>query len=218
MSKHLKRYAAPRSWTLLRKERMFVQKPLPGRHLLEGSMPLSLILKNMGFASTQRDVKKALQRTEVLVDGKRTKEPATGLGFMDTLTLKSTGDSYRVTIDTKGRLQLNRIDKPDNTKTCRIEGKSVLKKGKIQLNLSGSRNMIVEKESYSVGDSIVISIPAQKIVKHLKLDKGAKIFLVSGAHKGTEGVIDEIAAGKVIYHDSQGNKIDTPKNAVFVIP
>jgi small subunit ribosomal protein S4e len=154
----------------------------------------------------------------VLVDGKRTKEPATGLGFMDTLTLKSTGDSYRVTIDTKGRLQLNRIDKPDNTKTCRIEGKSVLKKGKIQLNLSGSRNMIVEKESYSVGDSIVISIPAQKIVKHLKLDKGAKIFLVSGAHKGTEGVIDEIAAGKVIYHDSQGNKIDTPKNAVFVIP
>ena len=218
MARHLKRYAAPRSWTLLRKERVYVQSPLPGKHSFEGSMPLSLVLKNMGFAVTQRDVKKALQKTEILVDGKRVKEPATGIGFMDLLAFKATGESYRVTIDSKGRLQFTKLAKPEHTKVCRIEGKTVIKKGKIQLNLSGSRNMIVDKNEYAVGDGVVIELPGQKITKHMKLDKGAKIFLISGAHKGSEGTIEEVKEGIVLYRDSKGERIETPKKAVFVMP
>jgi small subunit ribosomal protein S4e len=218
MAIHLKRYAAPRSWTLLRKERVYVQCPLPGKHLFEGSMPLSLVLKNMGLAVTQRDVKKALQKTEIFVDGKRVKEPATGIGFMDLLNFKATGESYRVTIDSKGRLQFTKLAKPEHTKVCRVEGKTIIKKGKIQINLSGSRNMLVDKNEYAVGDGVVIELPTQKIIKHMKLDKGSKIFLISGAHKGSEGTVEEIKDGMVIYRDSKGEKIETPKKAVFVMP
>ena len=45
-SGHLKRLVAPRSWNIARKERTWTTKPMPGKHSLEGALPISTILRD----------------------------------------------------------------------------------------------------------------------------------------------------------------------------
>ena len=45
-SGHLKRLVAPRSWSIARKEKTWTTKPMPGKHSLEGAIPISTILRD----------------------------------------------------------------------------------------------------------------------------------------------------------------------------
>ena len=58
MSRHLKSYAAPKSWTLLRKITKWILRPQPGKHPLERSLPVGILLKQLGIAQTTREAKK----------------------------------------------------------------------------------------------------------------------------------------------------------------
>ena len=45
-SDHLKRLVAPRSWNIARKENVWTTRPMPGKHSLEGAIPISTILRD----------------------------------------------------------------------------------------------------------------------------------------------------------------------------
>ena len=93
----------------------------------------------------------------------------------------------------------------------------LLVKGKVQLNFYDGKNKLAEKNDYKVGDSILLSLPDQKISKHLKLQKKATIFLTSGKHVGETGKIEDIAENKIIYKDHNGELVETLKEYAFVI-
>ncbi len=44
MSKHLKKYAAPTSWPVTRKDRVYITKTMPGPHSIQQSLNIALIL------------------------------------------------------------------------------------------------------------------------------------------------------------------------------
>ena len=55
-SSHLKRLVAPRSWSITRKERTWTTKPMPGKHSLEGAIPISTILRDyLNVCDNNRD-------------------------------------------------------------------------------------------------------------------------------------------------------------------
>ena len=89
--------------------------------------------------------------------------------------------------------------------------------GKLQLNLYDGKNILAGSSSYKVGDTLIISLPEQKIVKHLKLDKKSTIFLIGGKHIGETGNIEDIVQDKIIYKDSNGNLVETSKKYAFVV-
>ncbi|MBW2986594.1 30S ribosomal protein S4e [Candidatus Woesearchaeota archaeon] len=217
MKSHLKRLVTPKSWTLLKKANTFVVRPRPGAHPVSLSMPISLLLKNVGYATTTKETKQILNTREILVDGRRVKEHKFPVGFMDVITIKDTKDAFRIILDKKGKLKIIPADENEaSLKLSRIKGKKILKKGKIQLNLFDNRNILVDKDTYKVGDSLLITIPFQEIKQHFKLEKGASIFLIGGKNKGHQGKVEEITDTKLIYTENK-KKHESLKKYAFVI-
>lgn len=217
MRSHIKRLVVPKSWTLLKKERKFVVRPRPGAHPAKLSMPISLLLKKKAYASTTSEVKKILNTKEILVDGRRVKEYKFPVGLMDVVTIKETGDILRIVLDEKGRLAMIATDKEDaGLKISKIKDKKVLKKGKMQLNLSDNRNILVEKGDYHVGDSLLITLPFQEIKQHFKLEPGALIYLIGGKHIGSKGIVESIDKDKLAYTYANKTCLSLKKYA-FVI-
>ena len=151
---HLKRINAPRSWPIERRIRKFVAKPLPGTHKLAESMPLGVILREMlRIGKEKREIKIILNNKSILIDNKIRKEFRFPVGIFDSLSIPKLNKHFRITYNKKGDLDLVEISKEDSEhKTCKIIGKTVLKKGKTQLNLSDGRNIIVDKDALKVRD------------------------------------------------------------------
>jgi len=212
--RHLKSYAAPKSWTLLRKIRKWVLKPLPGAHPLDKALPIGVLLKQVGVADTTKEARKIINQRAVLVDGIPVKDVHFATGFMDGITIKP-DIILRGTLDEKGRLKF--VPVPEvSKKISKIIGKTSAKGGKVQLNLSDGRNVLVDKGSHKTGDSLLFDVPSQKIVDTIPLDKGVTVFLVGGKHTGTVGIVAEIQKER-IWITKDKEKLETLKKFAFVI-
>tara|TARA_B100000959_G_C14983627_1_gene624577 strand:+ start:164 stop:748 length:585 start_codon:yes stop_codon:yes gene_type:complete len=155
-------------------------------------MPLGVILRDvLGIAHNMREAKRILHSRQVMVDGKVEMDRARAVGLMDVLTVGE--DNYRCVIDTNGKLRYRPIPKKAaSSKICRVMGKSTIKGGKTQVHLHDGRNILVEEPSiYNTGDSLVISLPEQKISSHLEMKKGALAYLTGGSHIGETSVMEE---------------------------
>lgn len=215
---HLKRFTTPTTWKIKRKGVTFIARPNPGAHPRSLSIPLSVLMKNiLGCAKTTREVKKLLKSNEILVDGRRVEDHHFPVGLMDVVSLKPLNEHYRIVFDEKGRLDAIKIDaKEAKLKISRIIKKTLLKGGKMQLNLSDSRNIIVDKGDYKLGDSLVIEIPPQKIANQFRLEKGASILLIAGKHIAEAGVVEKAGAYVIIYKNEKGEIKTTSRKYAFV--
>jgi len=215
---HLKKLAAPKTWHVKRKGLKFITKPTPGPHSLETGMPLSILLKEiLNYADTTKEVKKILNTNEIKIDGKPRKYFRFPVGLFDTIEFTNINEYFRVILNRKSKLSLVKIRKDEvSLKPCKIIGKTLIK-GKNQLNLFDGRNILSDSNSYEVGDTLLLSLPEQKISKHFKLGKKTTIFLTGGKHIGEIGSVEDIVENKVIYKDQKGNLIETSKKYAFVI-
>lgn len=216
--KHLKRIAAPRTWPIKRKGIKFITRPLPGKHKLALGMPINAMFEKMlNITKTTKETEKILYHKEVLVDGKRVKDKKTLVGLMDVISIPLTKEQYRIVIDENGWLTAIPIDvKESNLKICKITGKKA-HAGKIQISLLDGRNILIDKNDYSVGDSLLITIPEQKVQSHLKFEKGALVYLISGKHIGALGTIIDIKENALLCKDLNNTEIETiAKHAIVV--
>lgn len=208
----------PKSWPTKKKGIKFIARPRPGPHKLKESITISVLLKDiLNLAKTSKEVKRILNSSSFLVDNKVRKDPRFPLGIMDVITIGK--DNYRLILNKKGKFELLKI-KDAQSKISKIIGKKVLSKNKTQINLYDGKNIIVEKDSYKPGDSIIIS--KKEIKKHLKLEKGAMVYITGGKHIGQIGKLEEIKKHKGITKDTitltvGKNKIETSKDYAYVI-
>lgn len=216
MSRHLKAFAAPKSWTLLRKVSKWITRPKPGAHNIERALPVGLLLKQLGCAQTTRETKKIINGKSVFVDGKVIKDRHFGVGFMDSIQIKPE-IALRCSLDEKGKLLFVKVPESElNIKVCKIIGKRAVRGGKIQLNLSDGRNILSEKKEYAVGDSLLLNVPSQKVVEHLPFAKGSVAFLIGGKHTSNIGTVEEIR-GERVWCTKGKEKIETLKELTFVV-
>ncbi|MEK6943140.1 MAG: 30S ribosomal protein S4e [Nanoarchaeota archaeon] len=217
MVSHLKRMATPKTWHINRKKNKFVTKPAPGPHSSDISLALGTLVKEVfNYAATTREVKKILNANSVKVDGTVRKDFRFPVGIFDTVEF-SNGKHFRLILNKKGKIDTIETSKEESSmKPAKIIGKAMVK-GKVQLNFYDGKNKLAEKNDYKVGDSVMLSLPDQKISKHLKLQKKATIFLTSGKHVGETGKIEDIAGNKIIYKDHNGELVETLKEYAFVI-
>ncbi len=215
MKNHLKRIAAPRRWHIDRKANTFTTRPKPGAHPLDQGLPLNVILRDIvKIAASTSEVKKILNNNEILVDGKRRKDHRFIVGLFDVVSFNKS--QYRVALDAKGRLSLIEIPATEKTKkVCKVTGKSILKGGKIQLNLFDGKN-ILTSEKVSVGDSVLIELPSCKITKVFPLKEGATIYLQRGKRSGDSGTLKTLNDKQAVY-ESNGKDVETLKEYLFVI-
>ena len=197
MSRRMKRLAAPRSWAIPRKEKVWVSKPLPGKHTEDNCIPLVIALRDyLKVCDSAKEAERILGRRDVLVDGKAVRSVKTGVGLMDIVSIPKINANYRVLFDKNGKLRMISIKKDEAAwKLCRIRNKTAIKKGDIQLNLHDGRNIIVpkaEKDNYHTGDTLKISLPDQKILGKIEFSEGNLAYLTGGTHVGFVVSIDKI--------------------------
>ena len=216
--KHLKRFAAPKTWHINRKNNKFVTKPVPGPHSLELGIPINILLKEaLGYANTPREAKKIINIHEIKIDGVARKNLKFPVGVFDTIEVINTNQRFRVILDRNGNIKLTEINKDEiSFKPCKIIGKTLVR-GKLQLNLYDGNNILADNNSYKVGDTLLLSLPQKRIIKHLRLDKKSTIFLIGGKHIGETGNVEDITGNKVVYKDQKGDLIETSKRYAFVI-
>jgi small subunit ribosomal protein S4e len=212
MKQHLKRIAAPRTWRIDRKTSTFTVRPKPSGHPMEAGMSLGVVLRDMlGYAGTFREARSLLQRQEVLVDGKRRFDPRYHLGLFDILQFPTLKKTYHLLYDAKGYLELKETDAK---KICRVMGKTMLPKGKVQLHLHDGKNVLFDKD-VKVGDSVVLDIKKMTITEVLPLKEGAQVYLTNGKHRGDFGVVEKLDGAKATYK-RDGKSIETAKSYLFV--
>ncbi len=194
MSDHMKRLAAPRSWPLKRKVNVWVAKQTAGAHSIEYSMPAVTVLRDMvGACDTAREAKRIIGNREMFVDGKAVKNPKAPVGFMDVITVPKMGLAYRMLLTDKGKLTLVPIEGDEaGWELCKIEDKTVVKGGKIQLNLSGGRNIVLDKNDYKCGDSLKVAFDGQKVLDHYPLAGGSVVMIREGSQAGSVKTVQSL--------------------------
>ncbi len=219
MKSHIKRLEAPKTWQIKRKEGKFITRPKPGGYSLKLGLPLLVVLREiLGYAKTKREVKIILSNQEIKVDGKRRKDVRFIVGLMSVVSIPKLKQNFRVILNKKGRLELIETTEEDaKLKVCKIVGKSTVKKKKVQLSLFDGRIILIEKDDFKVGDSVVIELPEQRIKKHMKFEKGSLVYLTVGKHTGEIATAEDIDGKKVFCKSKTGEKFETTKEHVLII-
>lgn len=216
---HIKRIKAPKTWRIIRKEKIFISKPNPGAHNQKLSVAINTFLKDMtNTTKTSKESKYLLTKQVVLHNGKRIKDDKHAVGLFDIITIPSLNKTYRIIIDKTNSLYAKELKSPEKELLIRVNGKSVLGKNKVQINTRSGSNMILsdkEAKQYSTGDTIIIEFPSNKILKHIKREKGVQVLIYTGKHVGKTGTLESIE-GNVATIKSGKQEVQTNKNYIIV--
>jgi len=235
-SRHLKRLAAPWFWPILRKEYKWVVKPSPGPHPINRSMPLLTVIRDvLGYAKTAKEAKYIIYSGKVLVDGVVRKDYRFPVGIMDVVAIPEIELYTRFIPYPTKYLWFTKIPKEEaNLKIVRIEDKVTVKGGHIQLNLLDGRNIVIrvkdpkqpaEATNFATLDSLLIEVPSQQIIQHIKLDIGKIAIVIDGKNVGRIGKIVNMDVkpglkrrrSVVTLEDMQGHRFQTILDYIMVV-
>ena len=201
-SAHLKRLASPSFWPIHRKEEVWVTRPHPCPHPMGRSVPLLIVVRDiLKFAASKREAEAAIVDRKIKVDGNVRVDKKFPAGLMDLIEVADINQTYRVLPSTHRVYRFHPVTGAEKDfKLCRIEGKTVLKGGDIQLNLHDGRNLLVkaadltgpEEDIYKILDVAQLNITNGKIMKHLKFAEGAYAIVVEGENIGQHGTITSV--------------------------
>ena len=198
MVKALKRLLAPEFWKIPKKVKKWVVSPRAGPHPKFYCIPLQILARDiLKLVETGKEARTIIKKGEILVDGKPRKDHAYPVGLFDVISTPRTKQNYRVVPDVKGLALVEIPEKEADKKICKIENKTILKKGKLQLNLHDGKNLLTDNKDYKTGDSILIELTSLKILQHLTLEKGNMGIISEGANVGRIGKIVDIVPGKM---------------------
>jgi len=219
----LKRLLAPAYWKTPKKGVKWTVSPRPGPHKKAECIPLQIIARDvLKLVETGEEAKTIINKGEMLVDGKIKKDHAFPVGLMDVVSIPKIKKYYRILPSEKG-LELKEIsEKEASQKICRIDNKTLVRKRRLQLNLHDGRNLLVEKDSYKTGDSILIELPSQKILEHLKLGKGNLGLVTKGKNSGKTAMIKEVITTKgrepnKVICKLENEEVEVRKDHIFVV-
>ncbi|CCJ36613.1 30S ribosomal protein S4e [Methanoculleus bourgensis MS2] len=231
MSNHLKRLVAPESWRIPKKVQKFVMKTAPGPHNA-GGLPVGVWLReHIGIAQNASEVRKILHQRDVLVNGRPCRNPQIGLGVFDIVSIPKLGKHYRIQLDKLGNLISVEIpEESAKTRLCKIRNKTVIKGGRVQLNLAFGANILADN-TYKAKDSVVVTLGDPKsgedrfrIIDHFPFAEGNVAMIVGGKHSGKVGRIVEITRTAssvpnrvVLVDDSADERFETIEEYIFMV-
>ena len=227
---HLKRLASPGYWPIHRKEQPWAPKPNPGPHASSYCLPLEIIVRDeLGLAKNRREVSKVVAGGKVKVDGRARLEKNHPAGLMDVVEFADANLAYRM-LPVKGRgLGLVKISKDETKfKLCKILGKKTAPKGLVQYSTHDGRSLTfsatdAQSNDFSTNDTLRISIPMQRVLNHMKFEKGNYALVTGGRNIGKSGKIIEMQPATatrpamVRIEDDAGAKFDTMVDYTFVV-
>ncbi len=219
MGRHQKRVAAPTSWPITRKTHHWVVGANAGHHSKETGIPLLVVIRDLlKMANNSKEAKSILNEGNIFVDGVKRPDYKYMVGLFDIVSIPATNEYYRVLLDSQNRFKLYKEDS-NALKLCRINNKTIVKKGAVQLNLHDGSNIIASND-YRTFDTVILG-QDRKIVKHISYKLGNLALIVGGEHSGEIGKIKQIrkvrGSGTNMVAITNEREFETIENYVFVI-
>jgi len=196
--RHWKRLAVPRSIKVTdKKAYTWMVRPHPGPHTGKTSIPLAVLLRDiLKYAKTLKEAETILHRRLVWVDGAVRTEAKFPVGFMDVVDLPQAGKTYRILVDTHGRLLPMEITSSEKkSKLGKIIQKYVLPGNKMAIRLHDGK-VLQGDANLRVGDSVRIALPKPAIQQVIRLEPGARCLIREGKHAGMVATLDKIMERK----------------------
>ena len=214
---HLKSLAAPKHYPTIRT--VFTVAPSPGPHPAEESIPLLIIVRDfLKYAEDSASARKIIKMRKILVDGRVVTDHKFPVGLMDVVSIPETDEHYRILpLKGKGLRPFKISGEEASFKVGQIRRKMHVRGGDLQFTLHDGRNIrfkevTEEVRSYKTYDSFKISIPDQRILDYVRLDKGVYALIYRGSKMGMHGRVVDIRR-EVIYPDKPTVTIETSNMA-----
>jgi ribosomal protein S4E len=203
-----------------RKVSKYVAKPDAGRHNLQRSIALMIILRDkLGLAANKVEAKRAIKAGNVEVNGRIVKSEKYPVGFGDVIKIVQSNELYRVGLTNKAAIKLEKIEGKESNRLLKVVGKYISKNSKLMIRLYDG-STIAGSTEINTNDSVVIS--GKKIESVLKFKEGAKCLVMKGSHTSEQGVIKEIKKGSAtsmaaVKIESGSGSFETPVENIMVV-
>jgi len=219
MARHQKRVAAPISWPITRKTHHWVVGANAGAHSMETGIPLLVVVRDiLKVANNAREARKIINEKNICVDGVPRTDYKHMVGLFDIVSIPATNEYYRVLLDNHNRFKLFKED-ASAAKLCRINNKTIVRKGAVQLNLHDGTNLLASND-YKTFDTVILDTK-RNIVKHIGYKPGNLAMIVGGEHSGEIGKIKQIrkvrGSGTNMVAISNEQDFETIEDYVYVI-
>jgi len=185
---YLKRQKIGKFWPIPRKGTKYLARSTHNQH---ESIPLVVVMREiLKIVGSKKELKKLLNEKQILINHKEIKETNYPVNLFDVINFSK--KNFKAGLSENKKMKFEEIsDKEAETKVYKILDKKVLRKGKTQLNLMQGKN-IITNEKAKTGDSVVVNLKDNKIVKILSMKKGKTGFALKGKHMGRFGEIINI--------------------------
>ncbi|MCL5238897.1 MAG: S4 domain-containing protein [Candidatus Marsarchaeota archaeon] len=219
-SRHLNRLAASTYARVSKKTVKYLAKPASGRHALERSVALSVLIRDkLGLAANAREARKMIKAGQVRVNGTRVADDAYPVGLGDVIAMAQAKEAYSIGVGKNGDIKVEKAEPSEKGRTVKVVGKYLAKGSKTMLRLYDG-SLAAGDAKTKVNDSAVVE--GGKIKSILKFERGARCLVVKGAHASETGTIKEIKAGgatavSAVKVEGQSGTFETPVENVMVI-
>lgn len=223
--KSTKRSKAPAFWKIPRKRLCFTITVPPGPHPKEESYPIAVLIRDvLGLVKNYREAKNAIMEGKILVDGISRREPDFPVGLMDVVEIPSIDKIFRL-VPIPGKplhpVVINKSEK--SLKLCKVKVKETVRDGRIQYGFHDGRSVLAENGiMLNLGDTCLMEIPSQKVVKSVRLEKDKLAIITRGAKVGQFGKIEQLKLGtfsrpRMVALSIGGVSTELPSDVVFVV-
>lgn len=153
---------------------------------LTNGVPVVIALRDMlKLARNAKEVQSMVNQKLLKINNREVKDIHESIVILNHLTADKT---YRLILNPQNRFTFE--ETKEKTRPCKIIGKKLIGKNKIQINLHDGTN-IISKEKLNVQDTVYLD-EKNKITKHVQLENGKPCFVISGKHQGNHGTIEDI--------------------------
>ncbi len=157
---------------------------------LDDSVPVVIALRDMlKLAETAREVRQIIKSGLLKINGKKVRDYRESIRLFNVL---EAGKVYHLSLLPTGKFFLEETKEKD--RLCKVFGKILLPKNRIQLNLHDGSN-VLSSEKINIGDSVYLDSNG-KIKKHSAFEKGKEAFIFSGKYIGQKGKILDLVDSK----------------------
>lgn len=187
---HLKRHKATKLWSIPRKGTKFIVVP---SHNKKNGIPLLIVMRDiLKHVKTRKELNKIINEKKIKINEEFVKNDNVSLLLFDVISITSIKKHYIVSLSEHGKINVVEISENESkSKISKIVNKKIVKKNKVQLNMSDGRN-VLSKEKISIGDSVVIDMASNKIIKVQPMKEGSEVMIIRGKHVGKIGIVLKI--------------------------
>lgn len=208
---HQTRNSTPKIWRIERKGTKYV---VSSRYSQKLSVPVLVVMREMlKIGKIRKEIEKVLDDKKVSVNGKQVYDIKYPVCLFDIIKIGE--KNYRMIIKNK-KFDLEEIKgKESEQKIAKVIGKKSMKKNKIQVNFLDGRNCL-SSEKLETGDSVLVNLKDNKIVKIIPAKKGSNVMFLSKSHLGQKGKIIEENEDEVKIETEKGEIVTDKKNIIVI--